>query len=245
MAKKKATKAKAKKTTKAKPAKKRAAPKKAAKQPEETMDRKALKEIASQLKSNGVALKVLKSDSDEQLQKKVNDALHALPAPDVLAKLESIQPDKLVTVLRRDCLGVFVDLSDVSCVRCKDTTACVKEYLKNLSGGVESLKPAMPAAPDAEEEVELSYQPKRLVFVLNVKNPEKKGSDFYDVNQKIIDNGTDTMKAIRKIIEEEFEQTDDEFLQTLVALREEGVVKFDFDLSDKDKKELRAAGYAV
>lgn len=244
MAKKKATKAKGKKTTKAKPAKKRAAPK-AAKQPEETMDRKALKEVASQLKAMGADLKVLKSDSDAQLQKKVNDALHAMPAPEVLAKLESVQPDKLVTVLKRDCLGVFVDLSDPSCVRCKDNTQCVKEYLKNLSGGMESLRGAMPAAADADEEVELSYQPKRLVFVLDVKNPEKKGSDFYDVNQKIIDNGVDTMKAIRKIIEEEFEQTDDEFLQTLVALREEGVLKFDFDLTDKDKTELRAAGYSV
>lgn len=245
MAKKKATKAKAKKVTKAKPAKKRAAPKKAAKQPEETMDRKALKEVASQLKAMGSDLKVLKSDSDEQLQKKVNDALHALPAPEVVAKLESIQPDKLVTVLKRDCLGVFIDLSDVSCVRCKDNAACVKEFLKNVSGGMEALKPAMPKAADEDDEVELSYQPKRLVFVMDVKNPEKKGSDFYDVNQKIIDNGVDTMKAIRDIIEEEFDQTDDEYLQTLVALREDGVLKFDFDLNDNDKKELRAAGIAV
>lgn len=244
---------KAKKTAaKAKPAKK-SSKAKPNKQPEETMDRKALKSVAAQLKEMGADLKVLKKDDDATLQRKVNAALHKMPSPELLTKLESIEPGKLVSVLKRDCLGIFIDLADPSCVRCTDSVQCATEYLKNLKGGLVQLKTAMPdakkpeVANDEEEEteVELGYEPKRSVFICNVKNPNKKGDDFYGTVQAILDEEPENMKQVRKIVEREFEQDDNEFLETLMSLRDEGVIKLDFDLSASDKKELRAAGYDV
>lgn len=226
----------------------------------ETMDRKALKAVAAQLKDAGVELKVLKSDDDTTLQKKVNDALQKLPPADIVSKLESIDPTKLLPVLQRDCVGLFVDFSDVSCVRCKDVPTCVREFIKNVTGGgIVQLAPAMkteekkkpkteekkPSADEEETEVELGYEPKRAVFISNVKNKNKKGDDFYDTVQAILDEVPENMKQLRKIIARDFEQDDNEFLESLLSLRDDGIVKLDFDLSDDDKKELRAAGYDV
>lgn len=249
---------KAKKTKKSKQQKPKAPVKRTSKvtksKPEETMDRKALKTIVSQLKEMGSDVKVFKSDTDEALQKKVNEALQKLPPPDVMKKLETIVPEKLVTVLKRDCIGLFIDLSDVSCVRCKDSAVCASTFLKNVKGGMDDVGKAM---PDAEvekvaEKVKLTpvtrYESKRLVFVRDIKNPNPVGDDYHDAFQRVLDQQPDNLKELRAIIEEDFDiDSDGDFMKFVTAMRDpaEGIIKLDVDLSDKNKAELRKAGYDV
>lgn len=245
----------AKQKPKSKPAPKKASKKKTSAEPEEVMDRKALKVIAAQLKEMGADLKVLKSDTDELLQKKVNEALQALPPPDVVKKLETISPEKLVTILKKDCLGVFIDLKDVSCVKCKDNEECAQKFIQNVRGGMPGLEKALPdKEPDKKPEKKgklvpvTKYNPDRLMFVRDVKNPNPKGDDYHDTIQAILDKQPETLGEMRAIVEEDFEiENDAEFMTFVTGFRDpkEGIIKLDVDLSDKDKAALREAGYEV
>lgn len=244
---------KVKKQKRSKPAPKTV--KKGKAKPEETMDRKALKSVVTQLKGMGVDIKTLKSDTDDALQRKVNEALQKLPSPEVMKKLDSISPDKLVTVMKQSCLGVFVDLSDVSCVRCKDNQACVTAFLKNVKGEfadfdkvvaetkVEEKKPVKETVTPVSR-----YEPKRAVFVRDVKNPNPKGDPYHDAIQRVLDDQPETLAELRAIIEEDFDiDSDGDFMKFVTALRDpkEGVVKLDVDLSEENKAALRKAGYDV
>jgi hypothetical protein len=223
------------------------------------MDRVALKAIASQIKDTGMGFKVLKSDTDDAIQKKVNEALQQIPSATVSAQLNDISPEKLTTVLKRDCFGIFIDFSDVSCVRCTDAQTCVREYLSNVSdegSKLISLRPAM-AKGDAQKKEEsppavapkkskkITYEPDRVLFVTNMKNPNKKGTDEHVVLQAILDEVPGTMSELREIIARDFIQTDKEFLTFLTTLRNVGTIKLDVDLSDENKAELRAAGFVI
>jgi predicted transcriptional regulator len=224
----------------------------------EIMDRAALKAIASQLKDAGSSIKVFKTDTDDALQLKVNESIQQIPSAVVSAQLNDISPVKLVTI-KRDCFGVFIDFSDVSCVRCTHAQTCVREYLNNISdakgGNLVSLKLAMstvdeqkqetPAAAAPKKQKKVTYEPDRYVFVKNMKNPNKKGTDEHAVLQAILDEVPGTMSELREIIARDFDQTDKEFLTFLTALRDVGTVKLDVDLTDENKAELRAAGFEI
>jgi len=229
---------------------------KPAKAKEETMDRSALKVIASQLKEMGSDIKVLKSDTDEQLQKKVNEQLQKMPKDDVLKKLETIVPDKLVQVLKRDCIGVFIDLADVSCVKCKDSAKCASLFLQNLKGGFSDLTKALPEKKVEEkstaEKVKLKpvsrYEADRLVFVRDVKNPNAEGDQLHDTLQAVLDEQPGTLEELREIVERDFDlDSDGDFMKFVTSMRDpnEGVIKLDVDLSEKNKAELRKAGVEI
>lgn len=245
------------KKPKAKPAKK-AAPPPAPKQEKEveTMDRPALKVIVSQLQEMGSDIKVFKSDTDEALQKKVNEALKALPPPSVMQKLESIVPEKLITVLKKDCIGIFIDLSDISCVRCKDVGTCARQFLSNVKGEFGDIAKALPEAkteekPKAEKtkiKAVTRYEEGRLVFVRDVKNPNPEGDPYHDTLQAVLDEQPETLGELRAIVERDFDiESDGDFMKFVTSMRDpaEGVIKLDVDLSEKNKAELRKAGVEI
>jgi hypothetical protein len=241
-----------KKSVKKKPTKKPAAKSEEI----ETMDRSALKTIVTHLKDAGSDIKVLKSDTDDALQKKVNDALQKLPAQDMLKKLESIVPEKLVSVLKRDCIGIFIDLSDVSCVRCPEAGLCAKTFINNLKGGLKGIDAALPSVKDVVEKSAKKttitpvsrYEPERLVFVRDQPNPNPKGDPYHDTFQAVLDEDPSTLSDLREIVERDFEiENDGDFMKFVTTMRDvkEGIIKLDVDLSDKNKADLRAAGYDV
>lgn len=218
------------------------------------MDRATLKGIAGQLKSAGTDIKVLKSDSDEDLLRKVNDALHKLPSADVIKKLETVDPNKLVSVLNRDCIGLFIDLADLSCTNCADAVSCVSAFIKNVRG-MPDLQRAMPDAPAPAAAAPAKgitpvtrYEPKRLVFVRDVPNPNPKGDDYHDTFQRVLDEQPSTLKELRGIVEREFElESNADFMNFVTTMRDpgEGIIKLDVDLSEENKAELREAGYEI
>lgn len=223
---------------------------------EETMDRAALKAIVSQLKEMGSDIKVLKSDTDEGLQKKVNEQLHKIPTGEILKKLETVSPEKLVQVLKRDCLGIFIDLSDISCIRCKDAGKCAATFLSNVKGGMSVLAPAIPEAKNDEkkstEKVKLKpvsrYEEDRLVFVRDVENPNPVGDPYHDTLQAVLDEQPDTLGELRAIVERDFDiESDGDFMKFVANMRDpvEGIIKLDVDLSEKNKVELRKAGVEI
>lgn len=242
-------------TKKVKPARKTPQPEAKPEKEKETMDRGALKAIASQLKDMGSDIKVLKSDTDDQLQKKVNEQLQKMPKDEVLKKLETIVPDKLVQVLKRDCIGIFIDLADVSCIKCKDAGKCASLFLQNLKGGFSDLSKALPEKVVEEKVVEKTkikpvsrYEGDRLVFVRDVKNPNPKGDELYDTLQAVLDEQPETLSELRAIVERDFDlDSDGDFMKFVTGMRDpvEGIIKLDVDLSEKNKKELRAAGVEV
>lgn len=258
----KAVKAATKKAAAKKVAAKKAIKPKAATKPaapaamEETVDRKILKAITTQLKDMGVDIKVLKSDSDEALQKKVNEALQKLPSADLVKKLESIDPVKLVSFLKRDCIGVFIDLSDVSCIRCVDVQKCATQFIGNLKGKFSGdlTKVMGEAKTEKPKPVKLvvapvsRYKPERAVFVRDQPNPNPEGDPYHDTWNAILKEEPTTLKELRDIVERDFEiDNDGDFMKFVTTLRDpaEGIIKLDVDLSEKDKKALREAGYKV
>lgn len=243
------------KPAKKKPTKKIATAKVAAQKTEETMERTSLKTIVAQLKEMGSDIKVFKSDSDEALQKKVNEALQKLPTADMLKKLESIVPDKLVSVLKKDCLGIFIDLSDVSCIRCPDNMSCAKTFIQNLKGGMKGVDGAAGAKPVEEKKAPKAsitpvsrYEAGRLVFMRDRKNPNAKDDPWYDTVDVVLKEQPDTLGAVREIVERDFEvESDGEFMKLVASMRDpkEGILKLDVDLSKDDREALREAGYDV
>ena len=252
---KKTNKAKSKKPKKVNSKPKAKKTKVAAKQPEETMDRKTLIGIARLLKGAGSEVKALKSDADLALQKKLNEAIQKLAPPDVIKLLESIDPGKLVNGLKQDCLGIFVDLSDVSCTHCPDVTACVGKFIGNLRGGFSHVKGALgddgpkPAAAAKQAVVPVTrYEAKRAVFIKDVPNPNPKGDDLHDTIRRVLKEQPETLGELREIMERDFDfDSDADFMTQVTAFRDpkDGVIKLDVDLSDADKEALRAAGYDV
>ena len=247
-----ATKAKSKQKPAPKAAKKLT--KKPATKPEETMDRSSLKAVVSQLKDMGSDIKVFKSDTDEGLQKKVNEALQKLPKPDMLKKLETIVPEKLVQVLKRDCIGIFIDLSDVSCVRCPENGLCAKTFINNLRGGLNDIDAALPSPPVEKKAAKAAitpvtrYEAERLVFVRDQPNPNPQGDAYHDTFQAVLDEQPESMSELRAIVERDFEiENDGDFMKFVTTMRDpkEGLIYLDVDLSDDHKKALRKAGYDV
>ena len=252
-----------KKTNKVKPSKPKDAkkPDNVKKKPEEIMDRPTLVGIARLLKNAGSDVKALKNDTDEALQKKVNEAIQRLPSDEVIKQLEAIDPNKLVNVLKQDCLGIFVDFSDVSCIRCSDAKSCVAAFIKNLQGGfahlggtagatkpIVSMSGTTASAHPAGLTSVTRYEPKRLVFVRDVPNPNPKGDDYHDTINRVLEDQPENLKELRAIIEKDFDfDGDTDFMKFVTALREpkEGVIKLDVDLTDKDKAALREAKYDV
>jgi hypothetical protein len=224
---------------------------------EEIMDRPTLIGIARLLKGAGSDVKALKSDDDATLQRKVNEAIQQLPPAEVVKQLEALDPEKLVNTLKLDCLGIFVDFSDVSCVRCVDAKSCVAKFISNVQGGFAHLKGAAPSAEATKAKVEpvkagivpvTRYEKNRLVFVRDVDNPNPKGDDYHDTFNSILAEQPETLEQLRDLVEEDFDfDGDGDFMKFVTAIRDpgEGIIKLDVDLTDKDKVALRAAGYDV
>lgn len=227
------------------------------KKPEGTMDRPTLVGIARLLKDAGSGVRALKSDDDAELQKKINEAIHELPSAEIVKQLEAIDPDKLINVLKQDCLGIFVDLSDVSCIHCPDAKSCVAAFVGNLQGGFVRLQGAMitktddKAAPEPPRPAVVPvtrYEATRLVFVRDVPNPNPEGNDYHDTIEHVLKDQPETLKELRAIVEQDFDlDNDGDFMKFVTALRDpkEGVIKLDVDLSKKDRAALREAGYDV
>jgi len=223
--------------------------------PEETMDRAALKSVAAQLKGAGSDVKVLKNDTDDVVQRKVNEALRRLPSAEVLKKLEAIDPNQLVSTLKLSCLGVFIDLSDVSCSRCPDAVSCATKFIENLKGGFSHLDHVV-AKPEVAVATKLAakltavtrYEAGRLVFVRDVKNPNTKDDDLYDTIERVLRVQPETLGELRAIVERDFTlEGDADFMKFVTALRDpvEGIIKLDVDLTEENKAELRKAGYEI
>lgn len=225
------------------------------KQPEEVMDRPTLISIARLLQGAGSEVKALKRDTDAELQKKLNEALQRLPSAEVVKQLEAIDPNKLVNELKLSCLGIFIDLSDVSCVHCPDAGTCAKKFIENIQGGFSHVKAAAgkpeaakPDAPKPSITPVTRYEASRAVFVRDVKNPNPKGDDYHDTIQRVLDEHPETLGELRAILEDDFDfDGDGDLMKFVTALRDpkEGVIKLDVDLSDADKAALREAGYKV
>lgn len=250
----KTDKSKSKKPNKAKKPNKPSKPKKpkaAKKKAEEVMDRQTLKRIAGHLKGAGSGVKILKSDTDEALQRKVNEAIRQLPSAEVVKKLESVDPEKLVSVLKKDCLGIFIDLSDVSCVRCPDAERCAAAFVANLKGGMKVVQGAVSEGDGGKaptKPLAVKYDGKHLVFIRDVKNPNPKNDDYHDTIQRVLDDQPETLSELRAIVEDDFDiEGDADFMRFVTALRDpkEGVIKLVEDLTEFDKVTLREAGYKV
>lgn len=224
----------------------------------EIMDRPTLLSITKELKGAGADLKALKSDTDEQLQKKVSDAIQALPSAEIVKKIESVDPNKLTKTLKLDCFGIFVDLRDVSCVRCPDAGKCAAKFVKNVREGFTVVDGALSDAAKEEpakaqtkavKPVDpATYVPGRPVFVRDVKNPNPKDDDYHDVIQRVLDEQPETLAEMRAIVEDEFDlEGDADFMRFVTMMRDpkEGVIKLDVDLVEKDKIALRKAGYEI
>lgn len=228
---------------------------KAVKKPEEVMDRPILIGIARLLKGAGSDVKALKSDTDGELQRKVNDAIQRLPPAEVAKQLEAIDPDKLVNGLKLDCLGIFIDLTDPSCVHCPDAKSCAAKFIENVRGGFARVKGAASSKPEAKDEAPkpsvtpvTRYEASRLVFVRDVKNPNPEGDDLHDTIKRVLKDQPETLGELRMIVEDDFDlDGDGDFMKFVTALRDpkEGVIKLDVDLNDNDKAALRKAGYDV
>src|SRR6185436_16030737 len=137
----------------------------------------------------------------------------------------------------QDCLGIFVDLSDVSCTHCPDATACVGKFISNLRSGFSHVKSAL--GDDG---------PKPAVFIKDVPNPNPKGDDLHDTIRRVLKEQPETLGELREIMERDFDfDSDADFMTQVTAFRDpkDGVIKLDVDLSDADKAALREAGYDV
>jgi hypothetical protein len=236
------------------------------------MDRKTLKAIVADLKTAGADIKVLKSDDDDALRRKVNETLAALPSPEVLAKLEAINPQKLGVVLGQpDCLGLYIDLRTVDCMVCEDNAACVKKYLENLKGdfsmftaAMEDIKtetaaaavtkgviaavmtqPAVRGKPIRQKRIK--YDAKRAIYVMDIENPNTRESDEYEMLQSVLDQVPRTLKQLRALAEEHYEyKTEEDFVEEcVVQLRDIGMIKFWEDLADDERAAYEAAAVAA
>lgn len=229
------------------------------------MDRPTLLSITKELKRAGADLKALKSDTDEQLQRKVNDAIQMLPSTEsvnklvsVEKKLELIDPNKLTKMLKLTCFGVFIDLRDVSCVLCPDAGKCAVKFIENVREGFTVVdgvlsdtvkeEPAKTQTKSVKPVDPTTYVPGRPVFVRDVKNPNPKNDDYHDVIQRVLDEQPETLAEMRAIVEDEFDlEGDADFMRFVTMMRDpkEGVIKLDVDLAEKDKAALRKAGYEI
>lgn len=243
-----------KKKTKNKKSEPKSKPKTETPNSEKGIERPVLISIARLLKGAGSAVKAFKDDSDSILQKKLGEALQQLPPGEVTKRLEAIDPGKLVSDLKQDCLGIFIDFSDVSCVLCADVKACATKFIGNISGKFTFVKDVLVEAPVDKPSAKrviipvTKYDAKRLVFVLDVKNPNPKDHDLHDTIQRVIDDQPENLGQLREIVEDEFDlDGDGDFMKFVTALRDpdEGVIRLDCDLSEENKAALREAGYSI
>lgn len=224
---------------------------------ETTMDRSQLKAIATILKAAGSDIKVMKSDDDVTLRRKVGEAIVDLPPLEISKKLDALDPVKMTNVLKVDCLGVFIDINDVSCFRCVDVGQCVSAFVKNLRDGfshldsavvvVDAAKPPSKTDPKTGDPI-VEYDAKRAVFIRDVKNPNPKGDDLHDMIQRVLTTLPETLGQLRAIVEQEFDlDGDSDFMEFVTAMRDpkEGVIKLIEDLDDDDRSALKEAGYKI
>lgn len=235
------------------------------------MDRKSLKATIVELQNAGVKIEYDKKDEDDVLRRKINDAMQALPSPEMIKMLESIDPSKLKDVLSKDCFGIFIDIRSASCMACPDVESCTKEYLKNLKGDFKMFRPAMQeikaeelAATVTEETVKAStkkaaktnkdepkakkvvWDPDRFIAVvdIDIKTLDKE-HDTFSTLKAIFKEVPSTFAALREIVEREWDISDDSgFVQDWVLnLRKLGYVKLEADLDDDERKAYVEAGY--
>lgn len=229
------------------------------------LDRKSLKASIRDLQDAGVNISFEKSDSDGVLVSKLSKALNDLPSPAMMAKLESIDPEKLMQIGQGDCLGLFVDLSQAECQICPDRDTCIKKYLKNLNKDFAPFKEAMvdlktdqaaqnitekeaeamaKQGPKEEKKVKrVKYDAAMYVYVMDVPNTEKKGTDAHALVQDILDKSPSTLGELYKLTKKHFEYPNkDAFMNEIVMqLRKDGVLKFWEELSKDEKTAIKAA----
>lgn len=230
------------------------------------LDRKSLKATLFVLRDAGIKVKYDKEESSEQLAARLNNALQAVPSPEMLEKLEKIDPTKL-KVLNGDgaCLGLFVDLKQPECQVCEDRDACIRQYLKNLDGNLKMFKDAMidsetesVAKTVTEETAEamkkqkstapvkrMKYDKEMAIYIMDVANPinKKKESDAYDMVQEVLDKVPSTLGELRKLVNSHFQyDSDRDFMEELFTqLLDYGIVKRWDDLDKDEKKAYKKA----
>lgn len=121
-----------------------------------------------------------------------------------------------------------------------DSAEGVRDRKKIEKAGASRTRPAKKANS--------AYDPKALVFVLDVPNPNPVGDDFYDTLQAVLDEQPNTLGELREIIERDFEvDSDSDFMKFVTRMRDvtEGILKLSEDLSEENLRELRAGGVDV
>lgn len=228
------------------------------------LDRKSLKATMHVLREAGVKVKYNKEESTEQLASNLSAALNGLPSPEMMEKLERIDPVKL-KVLHGDgaCLGLFVDLSQPECQVCEDRDECIQKYIKNLDGNLKMFRDAMvdqkteaAAKSITKEEAEavakslkknekegnkrLKFDKSLEIYVMDVENPvsKKKEPDAYEMVKDILNKVPSTLGELRKITHTHFQYDEDrDFMEELFTqLRDYGVIKLWDELSKDQKK---------
>lgn len=235
------------------------------------LDRKSVKATIATLRDAGVRIKYDKEESTDQLAVKLSQALNGLPSPEMMEKLERIDPVKL-KVLNGDgaCLGIFIDMTQPECQVCTDRDECVKKYISNLNGNLKMFKEAMvdmkteaAAKNVTEEEAEavakksnkgkkkgrLKYDPKMSVYVMEIENPvnKKKEPDAHEMVESILKEVPTSLGELRKTISKHFEYEttksgNRDFMEEIfLHLRNYGIIKLWEELSKDQQKAYKKA----
>lgn len=105
------------------------------------------------------------------------------------------------------------------------------------AGGEEGFTPIVPAPPPAA-----TYDPKMKIFLMAVPNPLPDEHKVFATMQKIVDDprGVMTARQLRSLIKTDWDVSDDGMFVTewLNGLRQEGVIKFEEDLTDDERAQL-------
>jgi hypothetical protein len=100
------------------------------------MTRRTAKRINKKMKELGVKVKPYnQTQSTEEVKQAVTIALATLSTPNVLARLNRVDPAKLLAN-NQTCLGLFPNLKSNACNVCPDNEECLDRYLENLKAGM-------------------------------------------------------------------------------------------------------------
>lgn len=243
------------------------------------LDRKSLRATILELHAAGVKVKgvtvvegepQIKKLEDHELLRAVSETVNNLPSPQTLEALDALDPRKLETVLKQDCIGVFVDLRTPACQACPDKGACTRQFLTNLKGNFSVFKDAHAeikteetAAQVTDKEIAMKtkksdkaktartpYDPKLVVFVMSIKNPQPKSDPSYTLLKEILaladkaDFAPCTLKEIYAVVAKHLGDTysKTDFMEELFPqFLEEGVIKRREDLTKDERRAYDAA----
>ena len=188
-------------------------------------------------------LKTLKSHSDDDVRKAI--AVQMTKAPKDLDTLwQGIDPTKL-----EDCVGVFLDLTNVTCLSCPSQAACLKNFKANVRDNFESVRKKAPRGGDTgkkKPEVKASpknaakgkYQVTQKIDCFAIDKLSKK-SDYYDLVNAVMDQIPETIGELSGIVLAHFEPEKNtaKAQQVLVEFVVDELIKIDLiELANKKRK---------